>query len=163
MKNANNKNCAGIRAKLGEAIMSRLQLKAGWLADHVATCPRCQKRLGNIARVNLAFSLLRSQPHSRDLFKNANTKAVNTLKHSLRNAPAADKLREFQVRPNWLTRNYRPVSSITSAAACIAILVLLKVGIFSSMDSLHEKGTESLKQYYAKQLDKDTVNDMFTT
>lgn len=163
MKNANNKNkCATIRAKLRKAIMSSLQLNTGWMADHVATCPRCQKRLGNLARVNLAFSLLRSQTHSYDLFKNANTKAVNTLKHSLRNAPAADKLRHFQVRPNWFMRNYRPISSITSAAACIAILVLLKVSIFSSMDSLQEKGTDSLKRYYAKQLDEDIVNDIFT-
>lgn len=161
MKIEKNK-CAAIRAKLCKAIMSTLQLNSGWMASHIATCPRCQKRLGNLVRVNLAFSLLRSQTHSPDLFRKANTKAVSTLKHSLRYAPAAEKLRHIRIRPNWILRNYRPISSITGAVACIAILLLLKIGIFSSIDSLHEKGTESLKQYYAKQLDEDTINDIFT-
>ena len=161
MKIEKNK-CATIRAKLCKAITSTLQLNSGWVASHIANCPRCQKRLGNLARVNLAFSLLRSQTHSPDLFKKANTKAVSTLKHSLRYAPAAEKLRHVKVRPNWILRNYRPISSIASAVACMTVLAFLKVGIFSSMDSLHEKGTKSLKQYYAKQLDEDTINDIFT-
>ena len=151
-----------MRAKLGNSIEARLNLGGNWMAKHVATCPRCQKRLGNMTRVEMAFTILRSQVHNIDLFAKANTQAVNTLKHSLRNAPAAEKLRRKEARPNWLVRNYRSVSSITSAAACLAILVLLKVGIFSSMDSMQKKGTESLKQYYAKQLDENTVNDIFT-
>lgn len=154
--------CKSIRAKISNAIQSRLILNDGWMAKHVAACPRCQKRLGNVARVETAFTILRSQVHTIDLFKNANTQAVNTLKHSLRNAPAADKLREFQAKPIWILRHSRYITSIANTAACIAILVLLKVGIFSSIDTFQEKGKQSIKQYYAKQLDEDTINDIFT-
>ena len=133
-----------------------------WIADHIATCPKCQKRLGNIARVNLALSLVRSQTHEIDLFKNANTKAVSTLKHSLRYSPDADKLKEFQPRPNIFNRNARLISSITNIAACLAIIILLKIGIFSSLDNFKQKGDESMKQYYAKYLDEESINDIFT-
>jgi len=163
MKTLKNKNkCTGLRARLVEAIESRMQMDAGWLGEHVATCPRCQKRLGNIAKVNLAFSVLRSQSHSADLFKNANSQAVGTLKHSLRDSAAAEKLREFQPQPNIINRNSRVITSMASAAACITILFLLKVGIFYSIDNFKQKGNKSARQYYAKYIDEETVNDIFT-
>jgi hypothetical protein len=155
MKNIKNKTkCASINEKLTKAISARVNINSGWLSDHIATCPRCQKRLGNIARVNLAFSLIRSQTHTIDLFKNANTQAVNTLKHSLRYSPDAEKLRQFQPKPNIFIRKARLISSMGNVAACIAVLFLLKIGIFQSLDSFQQKGKESVKQYYAKYLDE---------
>lgn len=160
MKNLKT-NCKRIRARIAKKLTERLDLNNGWLAAHVACCPRCQKRIGNIARVNLAFTLLRSQPHSTELFMRANTKAVNSLKHSLRDAPKAEKLRTFKPEPNWYQRNSKVFSSFTNVAACFVILFLLKTGIFSSMSEFNEKGRDSLQNYYTKRLDKSICDEIF--
>ena len=154
-------NCKSIRARIANALAERLDLDNGWLAVHVASCPRCRKRFGNIARVDLAFTLLRSQPHTTGLFTRANTKAVNSLKHSLRNTPKAEKLKNFQPSPNWFQRNTGLLSSVTNVAACLAVLFLLKTGIFTSINKFNEKGKESLHNYYSKRLDKSICDEIF--
>ena len=145
-----------------KSILSRISLEKGWVGEHIANCPKCQSRIAGLGKVDLALSLIKSQTHKIDLLTRANAQALKMLKHSLRDSPKADKLRVTGPRPNWLMRNHRYISSITSMAACFAILLLLKCGIFSSMEYSQQQGQETVQQFYAKHLDQDTMNDIFT-
>ena len=153
--------CRQIRSRLTEAVAGQLGLNAGWLQNHIVNCPRCQQRMNRLGRVYTAFSLLKSQPHSVDLLMQANTKAISTLKHSLREAPKAAKLKKMRPRPKFTERCARYTHGIMSAAACIAILVLLKVGIFSSTENAQKQARRTVKQYYAKHVGQDLTDELF--
>ncbi|MCF7954895.1 MAG: hypothetical protein K9M75_03740 [Phycisphaerae bacterium] len=154
--------CRQIRDDMQKSILGRIGADKGWLAEHIANCPKCQSRIAGIGKVDLALSLVKSQPHKIDLLMRANAQALKMLKHSLRDCPKADKLRATCSRPNWIIRNHGIISSITSTAACFAILLLLKCGIFTSMETSQKQGKQAVKHYYAKHLDQDTMNDIFT-
>jgi hypothetical protein len=134
-----------------------------WLLSHIADCPKCQKRLARLARVDIALSLLKVQPHSLNLLMNANTKAINVLKHSLRNAPKAEKLRNIRPEPSWLLRTGKPVSPILKTAACITVIILLKTGMFESMAKLQSEGKSFVEEYYAKHLGDDYADELFSS
>ena len=153
--------CSQIRIKLAEAIAKHLNPETGWLQNHIFNCPRCQQRFNRIGKVNLALSLLKTQPHRLDLLMRANTQAINVLKHSLRNAPKAEKLREQHPEPKWFVRCNSFTQPAVNAAACMLVLVLLKMGVFSSMDNIQQHGTTAVQHYYARHLDQNTVNDIF--
>jgi hypothetical protein len=162
MSKLNIKNkCSQTRNALGKAVAKHLRFNSGWLQGHIANCPRCQQRLNRIGKVNIALALLKSQPHNLDLLKRANTQAINVLKHPLRYAPKADKLKDIQPEPGWITRYCNFNRSVGNAAACILIMLLLKAGVFASMDNINQKGNVTLKNYYSKHLDQDTVFDIF--
>lgn len=156
-----NNACKNIRGRLQEAIANRLDLADGWLVGHIANCPRCRQRLNRLGRVDLAFSLLRTQPHHLNLLMKANTQAIGVLKHSLRDMPKAEKLRHAVPDLNWLQRQIRHSSPVINAAACIAVIVLLKMGVFASMQDIQKQGETVVRGYYAKHLDGETVDDLF--
>ena len=54
------------------------------------------------------------------------------------------------------------LTSRSSYVDVIAILLLLKCGIFTSIEASQLQGKETVKQYYAKHLDQETINDIFT-
>ena len=141
-------------------IRSRLT-GAPWLISHIADCPRCQKRLARFAKVDVALSLLKAQPHSLNLLMNANTKAIDVLKHSLRNAPKAARLRESRPEPNWFQRTSKPAHSILNAAACILVILLVKTGAYASMTNLQSEGKDFVEEYYTKHLGDDLANEIF--
>jgi len=153
--------CRQIRDDMQNTILNGAGLDNGWLAGHLANCPKCQERIAGLGKVDIAMSLIKSQPHKMDLLMKANSQALKMLKHSLRDCPKADMLRVTTTRPNWIIRNHRLVSSITSAAACFAVVVLLKCGIFTSIEKSQKQGKETLKQYYSNRLDQETIDDIF--
>ena len=153
--NTKNNICTKFRTWLYKILGSHLALNADWVQNHVARCPRCQRRLASVARVNLALSLLKAQPHSLDLLKRANAQAIGVLKHSLRDAPKAAVLRNIQPEPSLLERCGKYKSSLANIAACFAVLFLMKVGIFSFMSRFQSQGQKTLKNYYAANLGKD--------
>ena len=62
MKTKNtDKECKSIRTWLYDFICSRISLESDWVQAHVANCPKCQKRLASVSKVNLAFSIIKSQ------------------------------------------------------------------------------------------------------
>jgi hypothetical protein len=154
--------CRHIRDDMQKSILSRIGLEKGWLGEHIANCPKCQRRIAGLGKVDLALSLIKTQTHKMDLLMRANEQTLKMLKHSLRDCPKADELRITAPRPNWVLRNHRYISSLTSVAACFAILLLLKCGIFTSIEASQLQGKQTVKQYYAKHLDQDTINDIFT-
>jgi len=141
--------CKRLRQQVTESVHRRLGPEAAWVQKHVATCPRCQRRLAAVARVDLALSAIKSQPHRLDLLMRANTAAVRMLNHQLRETPQAHRLEEARPEPRFLEKCARHRGIITNVAACAAILLLTKAGIFSSLDTARTRGQAAMKQYYA--------------
>jgi anti-sigma factor RsiW len=166
-RNTNNASgfsnkCRRIRTWLNKALNSRFGLDASWVQNHIASCPRCQRRLAAIGKVNLALSAMKAQPHRTDLLMRANIQAIGVLKHSLRQAPKAHKLKVMLPEPKLLERWQKYAHPAANLAACIAILFLMKVGIFSSMDKFQAEGQKAVKQYYANHAGQDMANEIFS-
>jgi len=162
MANINSIKCKRIRTWLHKVLSGRLGPDAEWIQNHITCCPRCQRRIALFARVNLALSIIKSQPQKLDLLRRANTEAIEVLKHSLRETPKAQKLKTILPQPKLLEKCGKYTHSATNVAACITILLLMKFGIFSSIDKFQTKGQEALKQYYAAQAGEDLANEIFT-
>ena len=160
MKTINKTRCGQIKSRFFSAIASRLNQSA-WIQDHIATCPKCQKRLASLARVDFAFSLIKSQPHSLDLLGRANAQAIGVLKHSLRFAPKAQKLKIVKPEPKFWERYSKYAGSIANVAACMTILCLMKIGIFSSIDKFQTEGTKAMRHYYASNAGQEIADEVF--
>jgi hypothetical protein len=129
--------------------------------DHVAHCPRCQRRLALNNRVEIGLCLLRSEPHSTDLLARVNQSALNVLKLSLRNAPAAGPLRQARPEPLWFDAHRPLIERILNVAACLFIAILIRVGIFSDFNHVKQDGTKVLQKYYANNLDPGLCREIF--
>ena len=163
MNNKKIKNkCKIIRKRLFSIVSEHFGLNADWVQNHISTCPRCQQRFASLGKVHLALSIIKSQPHKLNLLMRANTHAVNVLKHDLRNAPKANKLRYLQPEPTLLERFDKYKYSVANTAACIAILCMMKIGVFSSMEKFQSEGQKTIKQYYAAQAGQDLADEIFT-
>src|SRR5512145_1419703 len=99
--------------------------------DHIARCPRCQRRLALNNRVEIGLCLLRSETHGPDLLARVNQSTLSVLKHSLRDAPAAGPLRQVRPEPLWYDQHRPIIERALNVAACLFIAVILRVGIFS--------------------------------
>ncbi len=158
-----NKKCRKIRSWFHRIIEDRVGLDTPWIHEHVVNCPRCRKRLMAIGKVNIALSALKSQPHSLDLLKRANTQAVSTLKRSLRQTPKADTLRDTLPAPKFLEKLSACRHSLTNLAACLMVICLMKAGVFSSMDDFQNQGRRIVRQYYTERAGQDLADDMFVS
>ena len=153
--------CKKIRRRFSYTFGKYFSINAPWLQRHIAKCPRCQRRLASVGRVHLALSFIKSQSHSLDLLMNANKQTINVLKHSLREAPKAQKLKIARpdIKPaQRLIQCFRPSANL---AACILVLFLMKFGIFSSMESARTKGQKAYKQYYIDRIGEELTDDIF--
>ena len=155
--------CRELRFRLSDMVGGYLNADADWIQQHIKHCCRCRARLAGFNRVEIALSLLKTEPHKVDLLGRANNQAIRILKHSLRDAPRAQSLKHKQPEPKWYQRCARYTHSIGNAAACLAILLLMRMGIFSSMNKFQDEGQKVLKQYYKHQLPDDSslVDDLF--
>jgi hypothetical protein len=155
--------CRQLKDLMYQLMTSRFSVDRHWVRNHIANCPRCQRRIMHLGKVELAISLLKSQPHNLDLLMRANTQAIGVLKHSLRTTTRAEHLRNARPEPSILERCSRYKHSFANAAACIAIAVLMKSSIFSSAKTFESKGRKAVEHYYASQVGEDIARDIFTT
>ena len=91
----------------------------------------------------------------------ANKQTINVLKHSLREAPKAQKLKIVcpDVKPaQRLIQYFQPSANM---AACFLILFLTKFGIFSSMENAQTEGQKAYKQYYLNHIGEELTEDIF--
>lgn len=160
-KKSSDNQCKRIRNWMYSVFNRHINLEAGWLKNHISHCPRCQQRFASLGRVNLALSFIKSQPINLHLLKRANTQAINVLKHSLREAPKAEQLRKIQPEPKLLERWSKYIQPIGNMAACVTILLLMKTGIFSSIDDVQTKGQKVIRQYYASRVGEDLTEELF--
>lgn len=131
------------------------------MQGHIANCPRCRRRLISSGKVHLALSFMKTQPHGLDLLMRANEQAISVLKHSLRQEPKAQELKTRQPEPKPMEKYGRYGFSVGSLAACIAVLFLMKIGIFSSMDTVQNQGRKVMKQYYVNRIGQDLADEVF--
>ena len=158
--NKNNK-CGRTRGWLSEAISRRFDPEARWFQSHIANCPRCQSRFASYGKVNLAISAIKSQPHNLDLLMCANEQTIGVLKHSLRRAKKAGELKKIRPEPKFLEKYTRYTSSTLNVAACMTILLLMKIGVFSSMNMFQGQGQKVIKIYYANRIGDDLADEIF--
>ena len=126
--------CKRIRTWLYDAANRKFGPEANWVQSHIAGCPKCRRRLAAVGRVTLALSAMKAQPHRTDLLMRANAQAIGVLKHNLRRAQKARKLETVLPRPGLFERLGKYGHSVANVAACFVILLLMKVGVFSSVD-----------------------------
>ena len=153
--------CGQVRQGLAESIASRIMAQPGWIAQHITTCPKCRRRLSGFNRVSLALWLMKSRPHRLDLLSRANSQAIGVLQRSLRSLPKADRLRTARPEPKLRERCAKYSRSIGNAAACAAVLLLMRLGVLSSMARFQDEGQEAVKQYYAHHLGDDLADEVF--
>ena len=134
-----------------------------WIQNHIATCPRCQRRLARLGKVELAITLLKSRPHRLDLLMRANTQAIGVLRHSLRTTAKAEHLRNIRPEPSIFERCSKYKHSLANAAACIAVAILMKNSAFYSAKTFETKGQKAVEHYYASRAGEDIARDIFST
>lgn len=148
------KNQAGFWSGLRWSVLERLN-------DHVAYCPRCQRRLAIVNRVEIAMMLLKTQSQDIDLLARANSKALDAMKHSLRNAPQSAMLRTTQVGQNRFEKNHPGLERALNFAACVFVLVMIKTGVSNSLLDYKRQGEDVILNYYARNLDSQMLDEIF--
>jgi hypothetical protein len=156
-----NNKCRQIRTRLYTTFSRHFGPDADWLNNHIINCHRCQRRLISCGKVNLALLFIKNQPHNLDLLKRANTQTIAVLKHSLRNEPKAHELKRKLPGPGLFERCSKYGHSLANLAACVLILLLMKIGVFSSMDNFQNQGQKVIRQYYSRQIGEDLANEIF--
>ena len=154
--------CKRIRHKLSDAVIGKLTAQGGWVDSHIAKCPRCRARLQRIGDVEFALSTIRSQPQSFDLLAKANTQAVNVLKHSLRDAPKAEQLKEGQEHKEWYEKSGVHLVPLSKTAACLMIVLFMKMWIISSMNDFRKEGDSVVRNHYARYLGDEYADEIYS-
>ena len=157
-----NQKCKTVRGWLYKAISKHVGLDIDWVQNHIAKCPKCQRRLASIGKVTLALSIIKSQRHNLDLLMRANAKAIGVLGRSLRNSPKAEKLKRILPEPKLPERLGKYKSSVTNMAACIAVLFVMKITVFLSMEQFQSESRKIVKQYYTDHVGSDLADELFS-
>jgi len=152
---------------LGAGRWQRLFVKTGinfeapWVQRHIAVCPRCQRRFAHAARVHLALSLLKSRPMELSLLGRANAKAIGSLQRGVREVPKAQILKVVTPEPTVFERLRQWRGSLTQMAACLALVTLGKIGVFSSIQNTQTRGQQAMHKYYANHVGQDLADEVF--
>ena len=155
--------CRQLRDRIFGKIAENFSINRYWIQNHIANCPRCQQRLAQLGRIELAMSLLKSQPHNIDLLKRTNTQAIGVLQHSVRNTAKAENLRNVRPDLSILERCSKYKRSIGSVAACIAIAFIMKGSVFFSAQKFENRSQKAVENYYASNAGEDIARDVFKT
>ena len=161
IKRRSPNQCKRIRNWLYSTLDRHVNHESGWLQDHIANCPRCRKRFISCGKVDLALSFVKSQPLNLGLLMRANEQAIGVLKHSLREAPKASKLRQIKPELKLVERLYKHLQPVGNMVACAAILLLMKTSIFSSINCVQSRGQKVIRQYYASRIGEDMAKEIF--
>lgn len=162
MNTINNANRCRSMEKNPAGLWNGLRLRlTERLSDHVAHCPRCRQRLAMVNRVELALTLVQTQPLNVGLLARANNKALDILKHSLRNAPKSAALRIAKTDLSRLEKMRPGLERVLNAAACVFVIFMIKTGISRSLLDYKEQGEAVIKNYYARNLDSQIFDEIF--
>ena len=124
-----------------------IAMESAWIQHHISVCARCQRRFSGLGKVSIGLNLIKSESHSLELLKRANGAAIDVLKHDLRESDKACQLRTCLPTPS-LGQKIRGVNrAISQTAACIAILVLSKMSVFSSIDRMQKQGQTTVRHF----------------
>lgn len=155
--------CRELKNLMYQLLTDKFNIDRHWVRNHIADCPRCQRRIMHLGKVELTISLLKSQPHDLDLLMRANTQAIGVLKRSLRTTTKAEHLRNARPEPGIPERCSIYKHPLANAAACIAIAALINSSTFSSAKAFESKSRKVVENYYASRVGEDIARDIFTT
>ena len=139
-----------------------IAMESPWIQRHISVCPRCQRRFSGLGKVFMGLNLIKSEPHSLDLLRRANTGAVNVLQHDLRENNQAKRLKTALPSPTLRDRVHCASHGLYQTAACITILVLSKISVFSSIDRMQKQGQTTVRHFYDSQLGSNLSDDLFS-
>ncbi|MCP4450683.1 MAG: hypothetical protein GY809_04425 [Planctomycetes bacterium] len=139
-----------------------IAVESAWIQRHISVCPRCQRRFSGLGKVSMGLNLIKSQSHGLDLLKRANTAAIGVLKHGLRESDRASQLRTGLPMPSLGQKIRGASQGLFQTAACIAILILSKMSVFSSIDRVQKQGRTTVRHFYDCQLGTDLSQDLFS-
>ena len=131
------------------------------LSDHAAHCPRCRQRLARTNRVELSLMLIKTQPLNTGLLARANNKALDVLKHSLRNAPKSVSLRTAAADVSRLEKMRPGLERVLNVAACIFVVLMIRTGVSHSLLDYKEQGEAVIKNYSGRNLDSQLFDEIF--
>jgi hypothetical protein len=117
----------------------------GRIRRHVEQCPRCQRRLGRHAKLVLAMQLLKTQPHPMALLLEANRRTMAYLQRSVRELPRARRLQTRLPGPSIWSRVTAVTQSALSAAACLLVLLAVRMVIDSSISKVEKGSVQTVK------------------
>ena len=137
-----------------------IDFESPWIQRHIAGCPRCQRRFAHLSRVNLAFSLLRSQSQPLTLMTEANQRTVRVLQKAVRQTSQALDLKTALPNPTIWDHLRMARYHIANMAACVTLLVLFRMGIFSTIQNAENRGRKAMYQYYAQHLGTDISDEL---
>ena len=106
---------------------------------------------------------MKSQPYEMGLLGRAHTQALNVLSHSLRYAPKSDSLKTARSDVNKLEKMRPGLERLLNTAACLFIILMIRTGISKSLLDYEEQGQAVIKNYYARNLDSQTFEELFPT
>ena len=158
---AQHQGCRHFRRWYLLALSRRLGPDATWVQRHLAACPRCRRRVASWRKVDLALSIVKSEPRRLDLLRQANANTLKMLTHTLRDAPQAKELAVARSEPSFLERSGSYRHWATHAAACFIILFLAKSGLFASFSRLSTGSEKLVRQYYTSHAGDDLAGEMF--
>lgn len=150
----------GLRGRLLEWADARLGPNAAWVQRHAALCPTCRRRLAGLNRVDLAIAAMLSQPHRLDLLRRANSSALRMLKRDLREEAQAQSLDRDGAEPA-LAEADTHLNTLLRIAACLAIILLVRVGVFGTLNKARTHGRAAMKQYYAHHAGQDMADEIW--
>ena len=149
------------RCTLGVTSRWRIDMDTPWIQRHIAGCARCQERFARLGRVQLALDLLKSQPHGPDLLQRANTATIRVLGKTTRSDPQSRRLRSVTPESKFVERVSGIRGSLTQMAACIALMFLSRMGLFSATQNSQVCGKQALKYFYQKSLGENMADELF--
>jgi hypothetical protein len=104
---------------------------------------------------------MRSQPHKTDLLMRANTQAIAFLQRNIREVPKAARLKSAVPEPKLLEKCAFYKYPVGNIAACAAILIFTKMGVFSSIERVQQRSQQFVQQYYTTQIGQDLADEVF--
>ncbi|RPI64170.1 MAG: hypothetical protein EHM48_01285 [Planctomycetaceae bacterium] len=138
--------CGSVRRWLADTMNERFDI-AGRLRRHVEQCPRCRERMMRNARLRLAMQLLKAQPQPMNLLLECNRLAIACLKRDVRELPLARNLRTCLPKVPLRVRLTAQFQAVTSAAACLLVLLLARMATISMADKVHDQSKQAMEQY----------------
>lgn len=144
-----------------ETGLRRFRLESRWIQNHVAQCPRCQRRFAAQGKVSLGLQLARSQAHGPTLLSHANKQVLKMLQRGVRQSPEAVQLQSAYPHPRVWERLGAYRGALRQMAACIALMALGKIGLLGSMQQAQDRTEDAMRTYYTEHLDPSMVEDVF--
>jgi len=95
------------------------------------------------------------------LLGKANAKAIGSLQRGVREGPKAQALKVITSEPCTFDKIRQVRGSLAQMAACVAILILGKIGMTSSIQNIQTRGQQTLHHYYENLAGQDLADEVF--